>query len=382
MVVRLVLPLVLLGPVALAAADSPKQPSTIATIITDHFQRWDRDGDGKLSREEIDALVANHSVKGDVAAAVAALHIYFRSNPKAGSLTQAFVQESAARKLPAERRDLANKNQHFQADYENFRHHIHNAPRDLFVDNAPQVVGMHQGTLGDCYFVCVIGAAIHADRNRVKQLFHTVQDGVYELRFLDGSKTTVRLTDAQIALGSSAGSQGLWLNVLEEGFGQVRFKLLQPKDKQPGDIPIDVISRGGSPNIAISLLTGHKGEQLDVLAHAREPAATKKLRDVMIDGTKHRRLMSAGTPGSDHKLPPGVVSDHCYAVMSFDAARDIVHLWNPWGNNFQPKKDTPGLENGYPVKDGYFDVPLGEFVKIFGYFDYETHELLKPIPKK
>ncbi len=374
------LPLVLVSPVVLFAADDPKQANSIATIINDKFQRWDKQGTGKLTREEVDALVSNHSVKGDVAAAVAALHVYFRNNPKAGPLTQAFVIESASKNLPEERRDLANKAQHFQADYEHFRNHIQNAPRDLFVGDAPQLVGMHQGGLGDCFFVSMVGAALQSDRNRLKQIFHPIKDGVCELDFLDGTKVTVKLTDAQIALGSTAGSQGIWLNVLEEGFGQVRFKL-QPK-KEPGDIPIDVISRGGDPSISISLLTGHKADSLDVLKHANDPAATKKLRATIIAGTKNRHLMCAGTPGEDHKQPPGVVSGHCYAVLGFDQSKDIVHLWNPWGNNFQPKKGPANLENGYPVKDGLFDVPLGDFVKIFGYFDFETNEPVKPIPKK
>ncbi|HEV3384713.1 MAG TPA: C2 family cysteine protease [Gemmata sp.] len=382
MVIRsLVLSLVLVSPVALSAAGDPKQNNSIADVITDHFQKWDKQGTGKLTREEVDGLVANHSVKGDVAAAVAALHVYFRNNPTAGPLTQTFVLESASKSLPAERRDLANKFQHFQADYEHFRNHIQNSPRDLFVGDAPQLQGVHQGGLGDCYFVSMVGAAIHFERNRLKQIFHPIKDGVCELDFLDGTKTTVKLTDAQIALGSSAGAQGLWLNVLEEGFGQVRFKQ-QPK-KEPGDIPIDVISRGGSPAASISLLTGHKAEQLDVLKHAKEPAATRKLRDVMISGTKSRLLMGAGTPDEkEQKLPPGVAGGHCYAVLGFDQAKDIVHLWNPWGNNFQPKKEPAGLENGYPVKDGLFDVPLGDFLKFFGYFNYETHEPIKPIPKK
>ncbi len=374
------LPLVLVSPIAMAPASDPKQSNSIAAVIADHFQKWDKQGDGKLTREQVDALVANHSVKGDVAAAVAALHIYFRNNPQAEPLTQAFVLESASKTLPAERRDLANKVQHFQSDYVHFRNHIQNAPRELFVDDAPQLLGVHQGALGDCYFVSMVGAAIQFDRIRFKQMFHPIKDGVCELDFLDGSKTTVRLTDAQIALGSSAGPQGLWLNVLEEGFGQVRFRLQQRKDS--GDIPIDVISRGGSPTVAISLLTGHKAEGMDVLKHANDPATVKKLRATMIAGYKSRLLMGAGTPGNDHKLPPGVVSGHCYAVLGFDTSKDMVHIWNPWGNTFKPKKEPAGLENGYPVKDGLFDVPLHEFMQIFAYFDYETHEPVKPVPKK
>ncbi|HEV3438408.1 MAG TPA: hypothetical protein VG122_13680 [Gemmata sp.] len=377
----LCLSVVLLGPVALAAPAESKQPNSIAAILDAQFQRWDKDRDGKLSREEIDAVVANHNVTGDEAAAAAALHLYFRNNPKAEPLTQSFVIESAAKTLPAERRDLASKAQHFQADFVHFRSHIQSAPRDLFVGDAPQLLGMHQGALGDCYFVSVIGAAIQAHRQRFKEMFHPQKDGSCELIFLDGKKVLVRkLTDAQIALGSSAGPQGLWLNVLEEGFGQVRFAS-EPK-KAAGDIPLDLISRGGDPQGTIALLTGHKSDFFDVLKHAKEPAATKKLREAMIVGAKGRRLMSAGTPNEKVTLPPGVAGGHCYAVLGFDTSTDTVHLWNPWGNNFQPKKEQAGLENGYPVKDGHFDVSLADFVRIFGYFEVETHEPVNPVPKK
>lgn len=375
------LPFVLLGSVVLAAPADPKHPVSIATVLETQFPRWDKNHDGKLSREEIDAVVASHAVTGDEAAAAAALHVYFRGDTKADPLTQAFVVESAAKTLPAERRDLVSKVQHFQSDFERFRNHIRNAPRDLFVGDAPQLLGMSQGQLGDCYFICVIGAAIQANRQRFKQMFHPQKDGACELVFLNGRKVLVnKLTDAQIALGSTAGSQGLWLNVLEEGFGQIRFAS-EPK-KAPGDIPLDLISRGGDPQGTIALLTGHKSEFFEVLKHANEPAATKKLRAALITGAKNRLLMSAGTPNEKVKLPPGVVGGHCYAVMGFTPETDMVHLWNPWGNNFQPKKEPTGLENGYPVKDGHFDVPLNDFVKFYGYFEVETHEPVNPPPKK
>jgi hypothetical protein len=240
---------------------------------------------------------------------------------------------------------------------------------------------MSQGTLGDCYFVCVVGAALHTHRQRFKQMFHPQEDGSCELVFLDGKKVTVRkLTDAQIALGSSAGEQGLWLNVLEQGFGQVR-SAKDPK-KAPGDIPLDLISQGGDPQETISILTGHKSEFFAVLKHAKELEATKKLRETMIAGTKGRRLMSCGTPNEKVQLPPGVIGGHCHAVLGFDPAKDTVHVWNPWGNNFQPKKEPAGLVNGYPTKDGHFDVTLADFVRIFGYFECETLELVNPVPKK
>ncbi len=100
----------------------------------------------------------------------------------------------------------------------------------------------------------------------------------------------------------------------------------------------------------------------------------------MTAASKDRLLMDCGTP--EKGTPPGIPGGHCYAVLGFDAATDTVHLWNPWGNTFQPKKEPHGLLNGYPVKGGRFDVPLGDFVKIFGYFDWETHEPLNSASKK
>jgi hypothetical protein len=241
---------------------------------------------------------------------------------------------------------------------------------------------MRQGALGDCYFVCVVGADINTHRQRFKQMFLPQQDGSCQLVFLDGKKVTVhKLTDAQIALGSSAGEQGLWLNVLEQAFGQVRAAK-EPKKTPPGFIPIDLISQGGDPQESISILTGHKSEFFEVLKHAKDPEATKKLREAMIAGTKNRRLMSCGTPNEKVEMPPGVINGHCHAVLGFDQAKDTVHIWNPWGNNFQPKKEPAGLANGYPTKDGHFDVTLADFVRIFGYFECETHEPVNPAPKK
>jgi hypothetical protein len=373
--------IVLLVPLALAAEPDAKRRNSISAVLNAQFQHWDKNRDGVLSRDEVDAAIANHKVTGDEAAAAAALHAYFRSDSKAAPLTRNFVIEGAAKNLPEERRDLGNRSQHFEADFEHFRDHIQKAPRELFVGDAPHLLGISQGALGDCYFVSVVGAAIRTNRHRFKQMFHPQPDGSCELIFLDGERVMVhKLTDSKIALGSSAGKQGLWLNVLEQGFGQVRFA--KEPNKAPGDIPLDLISRGGDPQTTIALLTGHKSEFFVVRKNAKDPAATKKLRDTMIAGTKGRRLMSCGTPNEKVELPPGVPGGHDYAVLEFDAAKDMVRIWNPWGNNFQPEKEPAGLKHGYPTKDGHFDVSLADFVRIFGYYECETHEKAIPSPKK
>ena len=80
-------------------------------------------------------------------------------------------------------------------------------------------------------------------------------------------------------------------------------------------------------------------------------------------------MLCAGTPAG--KMPPGVVNDHAYAVLGYDAKMDTLHIWNPWGNHFEPKGDT-GMEHGYSTKGGHFDMPLKDFVRVYEELYYET----------
>lgn len=67
---------------------------------------------------------------------------------------------------------------------------------------------------------------------------------------------------------------------------------------------------------------------------------------------------------------PGLNSHHAYAVLSFDASKDVVQVWNPHGNKFVPKGPA-GLTNGYPTTDGKFTMSLQDFVKAFRSISYE-----------
>jgi hypothetical protein len=82
-----------------------------------------------------------------------------------------------------------------------------------------------------------------------------------------------------------------------------------------------------------------------------------------------RRLTCCGTTNAE--TPPGIARTHLYAVLDFDSKTDLVHIWNPWGNHFEPR-GTPGVANGYRVRDGHFFVPLSDFIRIFPSVIYES----------
>ncbi len=72
-------------------------------------------------------------------------------------------------------------------------------------------------------------------------------------------------------------------------------------------------------------------------------------------------------------MVPGLHGKHAYAVTGYDHKADRIALWNPHGQTFTPK-GTPGLENGYPTRDGRFAMPLTDFMQVFAGLAFETHQ--------
>ncbi len=354
-----------------AAAD--KRPPSFAEVVHRNFAKWDRDHDGVLSAAEVDRVVKSHSVKGSEAAAIAAIHHYLRGDNAPNEVSESdLLPESTS---TAKRRDVHDGRPHFNVDYAAYCRHLKSAPRALFKNPAgPALIGMSQGNLGDCYFVSTVGVAVLRDRDAVRDLFHPRPDGSIDVRFPGGNTVHVApLTDAEIALTSTAGRQGLWLNVLEKALSSVMVKL--PKAKtHPGDIELDTISRGGKPAITITLMTGHAttttmisqkdGKTWRRPTNAELPVMNKRLHRVIARACGQGGLICAITPRKG-KLPAGIANHHVYAVLSYDEPRQIVCLWNPWGNNFEPKTKQAGLKNGYPIRHGRLDMPLDDFLRVF-----------------
>ena len=58
-------------------------------IVDQNFPNWDQNGDGRLSADEVDRLIADPSVSGLQAAAVASIHRYLRADGAPPAVTQA-----------------------------------------------------------------------------------------------------------------------------------------------------------------------------------------------------------------------------------------------------------------------------------------------------
>ncbi len=356
-------------PFASVGAKDAKPPK-FEDVVDAHFSTWDTDGDGRLSAREINALVVKPGVTGDEAAAVAAIHTFYRDHAKANPVGKGQLSAPSA-----ERKGAAKS---IAGLFDSYRRHIKTAPREVFAGSGgPAIDGMHEGRMGDCYFLSVVGAAVHRDAGKVRQMFHPQADGSCEVVFPTGEKILVpRLTDAQVALGSTAGKQGLWLNVLEEAYSRLVFSKAPKKDKKPNDLREDLIARGGDSHDTLPLMTGHPIKDID-FKESKDPADLKrKLVSALKHATAAGHLMTTSTV-KGKTLPPEIGDEHDYAVLGFDAKTEMVSIWNPWGKDFTPKQSPPGLKHGYETKSGRFEVSVDDFLKIFDGLVWETAEKKK-----
>jgi len=424
--------------------DQKKPTSTFASILAAKFPDWDADHNGTLSPDEIDKLCIDASIKGPDAAAAAALKRVVRSERfELPPLTLGYLTKQAERRGGTDgsgrsrgtgdedsgntdRRDSGESRPRtgarpdgasstalqsasplvWESTFRSCLTRIQRSDRTLFKDDSDLTLDhCHQGPLGDCYFVSVVGAMVKRDPGSIRKMIHerSESDGGGYSVTLGGGKEIVLgpLTDAELAISSTtrdrAGDEGVWLAVLEKAFGTYRHETRPDVFKTAS--ATDAIAKGGTTATSIRVLTGHAPENI-VLKHkvlvsglgqqdingkqvgetrmaqaASTDELAAKVREKVAGALKAGKIAAAGT--ADEKQPPGINPKHAYAVLAYDEGKDTLTLWNPHGNAFPPRRGEikePGLENGYPTKAGVFEVPVKDFVRIFAGVSYETDE--------
>ncbi len=348
-------------------------PTTFAQAVNQYFDQWDANRDGKLSKEEIDAAVNNPKVQGDSAAAIAAVEKVVRGGKYTiPAITKEFLVNSPVHEPDqddqagsADDDSKSEKFTHapaFQPRFVGSLHKLRQTSRDLFSQNLPSFEATHQGKLGDCPFVSTVGAMVYRDPATIKAMFTQNDNGSITVQFGNGRSIKIaHITDADIAIWSSAGSNGLWLTVLEKAYRREVLKSQPPKQEKKADIYEKFPSTR-----TIEILDGHQTRKVD-LRGAQLVTLRKDLESAM----REHRLVKAGTGAV--KKAPGIPHTHSFAILGYNIDTDMVHVWNPWGNDISPKADS--LQNGYTTKHGLFDIPLKELVQVFKDVTFETPAL-------
>jgi hypothetical protein len=333
--------------------------------VQKNFAHWDLNHDGTLSPNELDAAVADPEMTNESAAAAAALK-------RASRLTKNPLP-------PLTPENIATLNEQSRPDLSRmFRDGLKRIAsatnRSLFADGVPKLDTIHQGKLGNCFCLAPLGAMVGRDPGQVAGMFSLQGNGHYLVRFGRKSVDVTPPTDAEIAMTSSNEEGGIWVNLYEKALGVARNED-RPPDKRV-DLPIDA-ERGGSAGTMLAYITGHEITRFSFQFAKEPPSATNDftaeltdLRKQLTEAVQAHRLMTCGTI---KPTTPGLTPNHAYAVLGYDAASDSVRLWNPHGQDFQPK-GAPGPETGYATTNGAFQIPLEQFVRQFSGMAFEVLE--------
>jgi hypothetical protein len=383
------------------------------TVLLRNWSAWDQNGDGTLSRDEIQRVVLDPSVKGEDAAAAAALKLlsrrkidpppaltlaYFKEYDRIASSLQAPSSTAAAEARTvdtagADSVEAAARSAKVPCDWDLYfaaslhRITIGGPEKGTGERVEPAIEAMRQGPLGDCFFVASMGSMVVHRPELLQSILNPLPDGSYRVEFPNASPIHVqRPTDAQLAISSISRDEGVWLAVMEQAFGKYRSIL---KGKGADVDGTDVLRLGGDSAPTIALLTGHAARRIRCGVsvedrRANAPQVLPELRDALVEAIASHRLITAGVnppaelksvdgkpAGTLPKLPPNISKNHVYAVVGYDRATDIVEIWNPHGQMFTPK-GPPGLENGYPTDHGRFKLPLADACKFYTSFTFET----------
>ncbi len=339
------------------------------TVLQKHFPAWDADHDGVLSVNEINQHVADPEVRGEAAAAIAALKRASRiRQPTLPTFTLEHLEVLAKAQPPAKGMP------DFPAMFGGSLKCIASARRELFAADGPRIETIRQGRMGNCFSLAPLAALAHTRPDYIRtEMIRPQPDGRYLVKLGRKEVKVAPPTDAEIALSSGNEDGSLWVNVYEKAAGEAHNEQ-KPADKREAT-GLDALNRGGSAGTQLAFITGREmfrvsckfAKQKD-LPKADYDKHMAELRAALTAATRDKRLMTCGTLKT---TIPGITPNHAYAILGYDPATDLIRLWNPHGDT-RAVKGEPGPKNGYPLRDGIFEMPLTVFVKEFAGTAYEV----------
>jgi hypothetical protein len=369
------------------------------------FAQWHHGESGVLTIEEVNAVIENPQARGNEAAAAVLIRWNMDGRPHdapKGLPLEQLLAAPVQRRGPEPPHDAAgislDELRRLAADprarrrFFQIRNHIWNVNRTvnraLFLGRDPNFLSFHQGKMLDCYFLAVVGAMVCRDPQRVRSMISATDTG-YRVAFRGGRVVSVPfLTDAELVMGASVGSDhGVWLSVLEKAYGLLRKERWESHQREnpeagggssAGASPmplVDIMGHGGSTGPVIALFTGRHVTtvRLDQWLQEDGLAATNRLHRLLVELARTKPVMTIS--GAGHKasapVPKGIIRHHVFALLEYRPAERMAILFNPWGNHFNPNGPS-GLVNGYITRNGVFELPLPDLIQIFSHLDYET----------
>jgi phage gp45-like len=203
----------------------------------------------------------------------------------------------------------------------------------LFVNGAAYT-DVHQGTVGDCYFVASLAEAALRSNGTITNMFVVNGDGTYTVKFYGYSGVDYVTVDsylptngAGVAIYASYGLMynnaggELWVALAEKAYAQLNeFGWSRPAPYS-GQNSYDALS-GGYIASALTHISG----QLASLGNFTSYGTSFNTFVNAYNAGELIGFATFSTPANG-----SVVGDHAYSVVSYNASNQTITLFNPWG---------------------------------------------------
>jgi hypothetical protein len=202
----------------------------------------------------------------------------------------------------------------------------------------PVYTDVHQGALGDCYYLASLGETALVSPSLIKSMFIVNGDGTYTVRFNHSGVWEYVTVDSMLPATSSgrdiyanygmsvtSTANPLWVALAEKAYAQMNESgWLRTFPGTKGVNSYDALS-GGFMFDALNQIT------------ARASGYSAVSQTNFVTAFSAHKLITFGSTSSPSD---GVVGGHAYAVVSYNTSTRQVTLFNPWGIN---NGSAPGL---------------------------------------
>jgi hypothetical protein len=222
--------------------------------------------------------------------------------------------------------------------------HYEYAYGQLFM-NGPSHTDVDQGAVGDCYFLAALAETAQTRPSLIQNMFASNGDGTFTVRFLKNGVsqyvTVNRMLPADAGrfpayagwgyvTGTTVQNQinnvdnELWVALAEKAYAQLNESGWIGQDGTNTYAGIDA----GWPGVAFGHITGKSSGNLKLWQIYPQPYDARSDVLAAIDAGKAVTLI---TNVSD--VAAGIVKNHVYTVVSYDAGTGEFELFNPHGFN-------------------------------------------------
>jgi hypothetical protein len=337
-----------------------------------NFSKVDRDGSGSLSKPEIDAALADHSLSESDRGMLLAIQNNFAKLGDAGQMSinlKSFDDFRIESRYSSPAGRLCEK--------------IYDATRAVSLGQSPEIShalyadsqnpiasinpdGVRQGFIGDCYFLSSLAAVAKAHPEMIRDAIKDNGNGTYTVAFAgdkDNPITVKAPTEAEQGLYHHGSPYGIWGSVMEKAYGSYRYQHLFRRmvaNLFQSAPPAEGADRGGNPADAIRLLTGSEVWTKSTLLN-RQSTIAAQLEKALRHQPAQAVTAATGLPISGRTFVDGIRQSHVFTVTEFTGAGadgGTITL-----------RDPSGKEDG--SRSGTFQLPLDQFMQKFSYLSIE-----------